>query len=184
MWAVTIPTDRATPIVWLAISHDIHHETMAAQKAVDAMDRMQQAHQNACASVSTFEQEALTRARFVALLGHDLRNPLNVAQTCCERLLRQPNRPVEQREPIVRRMMTSLERTDRMIGNLLDAYRLQRGGSIPVYPVPTDLRALIAAAIDSFTEDDSARFVVACTEARIDGMWDEVKLGRAFDICA
>jgi signal transduction histidine kinase len=76
------------------------------------------------------EDEAAFAERLVAIVSHDLRNPLTVIRLASRALARKPLAPadVEAAELIAR----SSERMKRLIGQLLDFARLHRGMSLPM----------------------------------------------------
>lgn len=79
------------------------------------------------------ERDALLRT-LLASLAHDLRTPLTVLRTAVE-----TGRPEETRAP--------LRRLEQMLGNLLDAARIE-AGSVGVALEPVDLVDVVQAALD------------------------------------
>jgi len=75
--------------------------------------------------------------RLGGVLAHDLRNPLGVISTSATLLQREALEVRHAR--IVGRISRSAERIERMIHDLLDYTRAQRGGTLPASPRPTDL---------------------------------------------
>src|SRR5438128_10998192 len=66
------------------------------------------------------------RERFVSVLAHDLRGPLSAAKMNAHLLIRHPERLDERRDLAVK-LRANIDRTDRMISDLLDTNRI-RGG--------------------------------------------------------
>lgn len=84
--------------------------------------------------------EALVRERsqsalleqYVAVLGHDLRNPLGAIMACGELLARR--RPGVDPADLAKRILASGERMGRLIRDVLDFTRIRLGGGLPVQP--------------------------------------------------
>lgn len=76
---------------------------------LDSEDRLQ------AANVARLDEKAVSdlREQFIAVLGHDLRNPLSAVSTTAELLLRRP-------EPDVNRLGARLKTTSRRMGKLID----------------------------------------------------------------
>nr|WP_288380741.1 ATP-binding protein [uncultured Massilia sp.] len=88
-------------------------------------------------------QTEATRAQLLAMLGHDLRDPLhsiNMAGMVIEKGNSQPT--------IGRRIQSSTSRMQRMISQVLDMSRIDGGLGLGVTLEPTDLTALVEDLID------------------------------------
>ncbi|MCR5867744.1 MAG: ATP-binding protein [Aquincola tertiaricarbonis] len=70
--------------------------------------------------------------QYVAVLGHDLRNPLGAIMACAELLARR--KPGIDPSDLVRRILASGERMGKLIGDVLDFTRIRFGGGLPVQP--------------------------------------------------
>ena len=92
---------------------------------LDAEDRIEAAEGRAT------EQEATadTREQFIAVLGHDLRNPLAAIDAGANKLLRD-GEWTEKTPTILRLMKTSVHRMSCLIDNVLDLTRSRLGGGI------------------------------------------------------
>ena len=80
--------------------------------------------------LSASHDRAKLREQFIAVLGHDLRNPLQAISMAAEMLLLDPLPPAAQRN--VRRIQGSVERMSDLVHDLLDFARGRLGGGIPV----------------------------------------------------
>lgn len=89
------------------------------------------------------------RRRLIAMLGHDLRNPLQSISMAASMLSSSDARTTQLRKHITH----SSGRMERLIMQILDMSRLQAGLGITVNPVPTDLSALVS---DIVAESDMA----------------------------
>jgi len=95
-------------------------------------------------------QTESTRAQLLAMLGHDLRDPLhsiNMAGMVLERTGTgagaNPNQPA-----LGKRIQSSTNRMQRMISQVLDMSRIDRGMGLGTALEPVDLKALLADLID------------------------------------
>jgi signal transduction histidine kinase len=99
------------------------------------------------------ESRRATRARedLLAVVSHDLKNPLNVVQLSAGLLLRE--RPGMSRdEHVVKhasRIHDATDRALRLISDLLDWGRLQAGGRLPLELSVEDAAALVTDAVES-----------------------------------
>ena len=82
---------------------------------------------------------------FTAVLGHDLRNPLNAIVTAAQLLEHHSQDEVVSED--VSRMLSSAKRMSRMIDDMLDLARARLAGGIPLKRERTDLAALVHRVI-------------------------------------
>ncbi len=118
--------------------------------------------------------------RFVAVLGHDLRNPLSSIDMAVG-VLRQ--RAVAANDaPTVRvldRMRSSSARMERMIEQILDLTRIRLGGGLDVQPAPMDLCDALTAVVEELRLAHPARSIeLRCSSLR--GTWDRDRLEQVF----
>lgn len=103
---------------------ELFAQLIAAQ--LDSDDRLARSDQELSAS----HDRARLREQFIAVLGHDLRNPLQAISMAAEMLLLDPLPAAAQRN--VRRIQGSVEHMSEMIHDVLDFARGRLGGGIPV----------------------------------------------------
>ena len=122
-------------------------------------------------------QEQLALARdfekwILAIVSHDIRNPLNAIQLAAQGLkeVGDPSGLVERQAAIVSR---GVARIQHIAGDLLDLSREREGAGIRVEPTLTDLRVTCQQAIDEIAATtQGCRITFECdTDSR--GMWDE-----------
>jgi signal transduction histidine kinase len=123
------------------------------------------------------ERTAQFQQQMIAIVGHDLRNPLSAIVTGTELLAMQTrNNPVA--ASVLKRVSASTDRMIRMVDQLLDVTRAQLGGGIPVVRRETRLVPLIQSVIDEL----SLAYVKARFElvAPLDvvGEWDPDRLAQ------
>ncbi|HEX8441845.1 PAS domain-containing protein [Archangium sp.] len=92
-------------------------------------------------------QAAEFRERFLGIVSHDLRNPLNVILMSAQGLLREAGLS-ERATRSAQRIATSAERMGRMIADLLDFTRGRLGGGIPITLRSTHLGQLCRRLLD------------------------------------
>ena len=88
---------------------------------------------------------------FIAILGHDLRNPLNAISVAAQHLLSIEGRPPTERRMLVR-VNASAGRIERMVSDLLDVARARLGAGIPIHPVTIDLARVVHDIADEFVD--------------------------------
>ena len=95
-------------------------------------------------------QEALyTRDEVLAIVSHDLRNPLHTISTSAELLLDVPVAEGKRRHHL-EVIWQAGQRMERLIRDLLDVARLEAGKTLFIDPQPQSAAALIQEACDSF----------------------------------
>ena len=95
--------------------------------------------------------------RFLAILGHDLRNPLASIDIGAGVLRQRSTDPVDLR--IVDRMRESSLRMSRMIEQILDLTRTRLAGGLELNPEPFDLRDTIARVVEELRVAHPSRSV-------------------------
>lgn len=122
--------------------------------------------------ISERKEAERLREMFIAILGHDLRNPVGSMMTATQLVL---GRTTDEKiaKPL-QRVLASGDRAVRMIEQLLDMTRIRMGGGIVLSPAATDLRRV---AEDALAELAAAKDR-ACLEAFGDtaGTWDPDRL--------
>jgi PAS domain S-box-containing protein len=132
------------------------------------------------AQAATLAEKARTQefqARFLAILGHDLRNPLASMEMGSALLRQQTSEPVFIR--ILDRMDASSRRMTRMIEQILDLTRSRLAEGIPINPRPMDLRESISDIVDELRTAHADRTIqVQCPP--LPGTWDRDRIEQVF----
>jgi signal transduction histidine kinase len=123
------------------------------------------------------QREAQFRERFIAILGHDLRQPLAGISFNANALLKQEALP-EGHHRIIRRIATTAKRMSAMVDELLDFARSRPGGGIAIAPVATDLRDLVQRACEEAEAAFPDRTVNVSVDGDTRGEWDPARLGQ------
>ncbi len=123
--------------------------------------------------------DAEFREQFVANLTHDLRTPLAAAKACAELVSRSPDK-AEKVADWAGRIVQSIDRTDKMISEVLDATRLQAGKAPPLTFEKCDLAQLAIRMCEDFAKTHGNRFT-SQKEGDVVGYWNEEGLRRIFE---
>jgi len=123
-----------------------------------------EAEENAQLTETALLQERETaelREQFIAVLGHDLRNPLFAISAGAEMLLRKhPDPAIEVR---VRNILGSAQRATRLVDDVLDFARGRLGNGIPVAIQPcADLTEAVQQVVTEIRNVHPQRTVHAC----------------------
>jgi PAS domain S-box-containing protein len=162
---------RAGPGHWLVSYYPVKdragHTFMVGVVVVDITGRKQQEE--------CLRQTAEFRERFLGVVSHDLRNPLNAILLSANGLLRAEGIPASHTK-MVRRIVTSGERMVRMIGELLDFTRGRLGGGIPIHSQRTNLRHLCRHVLEELEISHPGRELRLHAEGHFLGEWDPDRL--------
>lgn len=134
-------------------------------------------HRDLRETITRLESERELRERFVSVLTHDLRGPLSAAKISAQLLIKRPER-LDQRRELALKIEQNIDRTDRMIRDLLDANRLRAGHRLPLRVQECDLGALATEVKDELNATFGERFVLEA-EDRVVGFWSPDELRRA-----
>ena len=110
---------------------------------------------------------------FVAVLAHDLRDPLSATMVGVDLLRRAPDTTTS---TIAKRMLGSLQRMAAMIDQLADLSRARLGGGIPLTRTPTDLHEIVARTVEELRVANPSRRVVVRASGSLGGHWDEHRI--------
>ena len=136
-------------------SFDAWHETVRGcahpwEHSVLANSRLTLAELVRAVNAHRSQTEA-TRAQLLAMLGHDLRDPLhsiNMAGMVLERTGSASGGGNSGQPTLAKRIQSSTNRMQRMISQVLDMSRIDRGMGLGVALEPVDLKALLVDLMD------------------------------------
>ncbi len=150
--------------------------TLTGADLADLM-RFNEAIDQALAESATRFADELDRSRelFIAILGHDLRNPLNTVLMASEFMLESGELP-EAHTAITERIVRSANRMNAMTGDLLDFACSRLGTGIPVSRQPTDLAQVAAHAVEEIKVAHPSRPVRLEQRGDLHGEWDGARL--------
>jgi signal transduction histidine kinase len=127
--------------------------------------------------IDELDSERQLRERFVSILAHDLRGPLSAAQMSAQSLAAHPE-GLDERRDLASRVARNIDRTDRMIRDLLDANRIRAGGRLPLRIDECDLGVVTREVFEELVATFGERFVLT-VEDGVRGFWSGEELRRA-----
>lgn len=113
---------------------------------------------------------------FTAVLGHDLRNPLQAIMTSAYLLQRQPGTPLV--KETAERIASSGKWMSRMITDMLDLARARLGGGIPISRQPVDLLEVVHNVVAEHRLAHAHRTIELVSPGSFDGAWDADRLAQ------
>jgi signal transduction histidine kinase len=130
-------------------------------------------------TIQLYEQrEAKYRDRFLGMLGHDLRNPLNSISLGAASLSEAAGLTAAQRVTVAR-ILNSVRRLDRMVSDILDFARGRLGSPMPLFVSATDLEALFREVADEVQSGNLGFKVELAVDGNLTGEWDGDRLKQA-----
>ena len=156
--------------------HDLVFAEELARRASTAMHNAELFH-TAKKERQRAEEAAELRERLVAVVGHDLRQPLAAIDIRLQ-LLRRRSKDPEFLEDLGG-LRASSRRMSRMIEQILDFTRSRLGGGLELVFAPMDLREALVPIVDELrAAHPSATIQLQCPELR--GAWDRDRLEQVF----
>jgi signal transduction histidine kinase len=146
---------------------------------VRALIRIKQAEQKYKETLDKLEIERDMREQFVFTLSHDLRTPLTAVKLIAEGLqkgiskIEDPSSPIE-------KILTSINRADEMISNLLDSSRIKAGEKLPLQIEELDLPLLVSGTLKNLATIHGDRFILQ-SPAILKGYWSPHELQRMIE---
>jgi signal transduction histidine kinase len=114
--------------------------------------------------------EAEFRERFIGILAHDLRQPLNTLLMAIQVLSQAPGGA-----DVAARGQRAARRMHRMVEELLDFTRSRVGGGMPISPVQADLAEIVRRVVSDRSEKDLVSFE---TLGDTRGSWDADRIAQ------
>jgi signal transduction histidine kinase len=122
-------------------------------------------------------EEAQFRERFIGILGHDLRNPLNAISLSARALMRRGALTPAQQE-FVQRIESSAARMGTMISDILDLTRARLSGGIPLALAPMRLSVVCRQVVEELSAGHPGRCIAYEEEEGGEGCWDAERLAQ------
>lgn len=116
-----------------------------------------------------------TKDMFLAILGHDLRNPLGAILTSATFL----NDTGEMDRTLTSQIVESAGRATQLVGDLLDYTRGRLGGGIPINRAEVDLTKIVHDVVDECATAHMEREFQVETGERQIGRWDAARIHQA-----
>ncbi|MDQ6619449.1 MAG: HAMP domain-containing histidine kinase [Pseudomonadota bacterium] len=114
---------------------------------------------------------------FLAVLGHDLRNPLNAITLSAAALLRSKSL-VPNDHVIAERITESGKRMDRMLEDLVDFTRTRLGARAPLRRAPCDLGDIVRKATGELQLAHPGRSIAVEVTGDTSGTWDGERIAQ------
>ncbi len=118
------------------------------------------------------------RARFISILGHDLRDPLSTVKLSTDVLVRGGAVGAEQ-QLVLARMARACDRMQRMIGEVLDFARGHLGGGIPANPTLNDMADICRDVVEEISAANPDRTITLESSGDLRGPFDRDRVAQA-----
>ncbi|MCE4058035.1 sensor histidine kinase [Pseudomonas sp. Au-Pse12] len=141
------------------------------------MIRFNEAIDEALAESTSAYAEQVSRSRdiFLAILGHDLRAPLQAVSMSTEMLARKV--PLDDdAQAFVSRIKSGTRHMGAMVSDLLEFVRSRLGNGLPIDPAPMDLASAARAAMDEACAGQPDCLPLLSFEGDSHGIWDRARI--------
>jgi signal transduction histidine kinase len=157
------------------------HHSQAGPSELEEITRFNESIDQAIAeSMARYTREVdMTRDRFFAVLGHDLRTPLGVILTSSQFLLETADLTDEQRT-VVSGMERSGRRMIELVRDLLDLALTNLGTGIPLRCAQMHMDVLLREVAAEVAGSHPGSRIEVEASGVLTGEWDEARLGQAF----
>lgn len=141
------------------------------------MIRFNEAIDEALAESTAAYAEQVSRSRdiFLAILGHDLRAPLQAVSMSTEMLARKVALDGDA-QAFVSRIKSGTRHMGAMVSDLLEFVRSRLGSSLPIEPAPMDLASAAKAAMDEACAGQPDCTPLMSFEGDSHGIWDRGRI--------
>jgi signal transduction histidine kinase len=158
-------------------SHKRHLGPSDVEDLIRFNEAIDQSVAESLARYSSEIEEA--RERFLAILGHDLRNPLGAIATSAKFLLETDVSPEEEAD-LVRGIDKASHRMGDLVNDMLDLALSQLGDSVPIRRAPTDLRSIVSDVVAEVSASYPRARIESQHSGNLTGNWDASRLAQAF----
>ena len=154
--------------------------TEANQLEVEDMLRFNEAvDQSLTESVARFSSMLRESQNvFMAILGHDVRNPLGAISMGAQILMYDAALPANHQK-VAGRILDSTTRVNELVGDLLDFSTSHLGGGIPIKPAPYPLGPQCELVIGEMRTFHPQRMITLDLEGDLDVVWDRARINQA-----
>lgn len=179
LWLLPEDTDDAQ-----ALREALEREREARQRAEDALEhataRLAREALDGNArhlALARLTEEAEFRERFIGILGHDLRNPLN-AIALSARAMSQRSLSAVQQHQCALRIEASAARMGAMISDILDLTRARLAGGIPLHLGTVNLATVCRMVVEELSAAHPDRHIILDVEGASEGVWDADRMAQ------
>ena len=160
--------------LWAASGHSLQDTNVADVARFDAS--IDKSLEKAVSSYTARVDQS--RDMFMAILSHDLRNPLNSIGMSAS-LLQLISNTVPEAMGVITQISTNVTVMARMISDLLDYTRTRLGAGMPVNPVEMDLGLICSGLIAEYRSAHPAREIRMEILRDCSGCWDTDRIRQA-----
>ncbi|MES2319113.1 MAG: HAMP domain-containing sensor histidine kinase [Pseudomonadota bacterium] len=148
---------------------------------IDDITRFNEAVDQALAESVTRYTTMISHAQhlFLAILGHDLRNPLNTTVVASSYLMRASNIDPAH-AAMVARIHRSGVRMGRLVDDLIDYTRTHLGSALPMTMGKANMGMICRGTVEELRLANPERAIHFEPDADLDGVWDEGRLTQVF----
>ena len=152
----------------------------ADERNVEELTRFNESIDQSLSKAVASYTKRINQARdmFLAILSHDLRNPLNSIGMTAHTVPLIVNDPAAALE-CSHQINRSVSVMERMISDLLDYTRTRLGAGMPVKPAPLNLTTLANELIAEFRAAHPDREINVHTDGDLNGRWDSDRVRQA-----
>ena len=152
--------------------------TLGGDSIQDLMRFNEAIDQSIAESISRYTEDLdYSKEMFLAILGHDLRSPLNTVLMASDFML-DTGGLAEQHRTLTERIARSARRMNRMVGDLLDFTRDRLGSGIPVTPAPMNLAVAVQHVVEEVGVANPGAELQYNTSGNLEGSWDSARIGQ------
>jgi signal transduction histidine kinase len=158
----------------------LQEQRSAKDTDLDDLVRFNEAIDQAIAeSITRYSGEiGQSKERFLAILGHDLRNPLG-AIIMSSGFMLETGELTEPHLTLVTRIASSSRRMNQMVEDLLDFTRTRFGDTIPIVRGDTDLRKIVTDVANETGARYPESTIHVQSSGDLRGQWDGDRLSQA-----
>lgn len=153
---------------------------LAEEQDLDDLIRFNESIDQILTESVTFYAEGVFKSKdlFVAILGHDLRNPVQSIMLSAELMITMGGLSDKQ-TMLSNNIHESADRINILINTLVDVTRARFGGGVAVLPVPMDMGFVGHQIVEEIRAAHPDRTVRLNTSGMLDGKWDKTRIGQA-----
>lgn len=157
------------------------HKPQLDPADVDDLIRFNEAIDQAVAeSLARYSSEIDgTRERFLAILGHDLRNPLGAIATSTRFLLETPV-SVDEQTALIRGIDKASRRMADLVNDMLDLALSRLGDTVPINRAPSNLGTIVGEVVAEVSASYPRARIENHASGDLTGNWDAARLAQAF----
>ena len=134
--------------------------------------------QSLAESIARYEQMVKqTQNMFLAILGHDLRNPLGTITIATSFLMQAVDVPAKY-VLVATKMFNSAQRMSRLINDLIDFTRTHLGPGIPIKATPANLARVCHDVVDEMRTLHPEQVIELVMPPRLDAIFDESRIAQ------